>query len=382
MAIGAIIAGSLNDKRLGGGPLLVAQSNELSWIDPQSRTSTPLIDDPRGIFGVARSTDGGSVSFWTGTAERPGTTLELVGVDGTGRRILATNVTPEPVGRGSIDVWSADDRYLAAAVTADGRHRILVVDVASGEGRLIGPDDGADNPLWSPDGEWLAFTHEHAGGPNTLAVMRRDGSEVREISTNVDARVAGPDNWSSDGTWIYFDAGQRTIHLATTSIGPTSVSGLAEQLTFQVPAGAPALSPDDSQVAFMLWTPTRGGSNPSVWVMNSDGSEPRQLVPDAVLRGWSPDGHYVLVGNTTQRRSRRTARDHAGWVRAARPSQPRLVPPAMPREPLVGLAPPVTSAIPARGTHMAPTWAPGDRAARYARGRVSRIAPFRRNSVT
>ena len=234
------------------------------------------------------------MSFWTGTAERSGTTLELIGVDGTGRRILATNVKPEPVGRGSIDVWSADDRHLAAAVTADGHHRILVVDVASGEGRLIGPADGAANPLWSPDGEWLAFTHEHAGGPNTLAVMKRDGSDVREISTNVDARVAGPDNWSSDGTWIYFDAGRddppgNDIYRA--NVG----SAQAEQLTFQVPAGAPALSPDDSQVAFMLWTPTRGGSNPSVWVMNSDGSEPRQLVPDAVLRGWSPDGHYVLV---------------------------------------------------------------------------------------
>ena len=208
MVIGAVIAGSLDDKRFGGGPLLVAQSNDLSWIDPQSRTSTLLIDDPRGIFGVARSNGGESVSFWTGTAERSGSTLELVGVDGTGRRVLATNVTPEPVGRGSIDVWSPDDRYLAAAVTADGQDRILVVDVTSGEGRLIGPDDGANNPLWSPDGEWLAFTHEHAGGPNTLAVMRRDGSDVREISTNVDAQVSGPDNWSSDGTWIYFDAGR------------------------------------------------------------------------------------------------------------------------------------------------------------------------------
>ena len=274
--------------------MLIAQSNDLSWIDPQSRTPTLLIDDPRGIFGVARSTDGRSVSFWTGTAERSGSTLELVGVDGTGRRVLATNVTPEPVGRGSIDVWSPDDRYLAAAVTADGLHQILVVDIASGEGRLIGPDDGADNPLWSPDGEWLAFTHEHAGGPSTLAVMRRDGSEVREISTNVDAWVSGPDNWSSDGTWIYFDAGRSEP--PSHDIYRTDVSsGLAEQLTFQVPAAAPALSPDDSQVAFMLWTPTRDGSNPSVWVMTSDGSEPRQLVPDAVLRGWSPDGHYVLV---------------------------------------------------------------------------------------
>jgi Tol biopolymer transport system component len=250
-----------------------------------------VLHDPRGIFGVARSTDGRLVSFWTGAAGRPGATLELVRADGSDRRVLAADVAPDPVGGGSIDVWSADDRYLATAVSAGGVHRILVVEVASGRGRLIGPDEGADSPLWSPDGAWLAFTHEHPGGPSTLAIMRPDGFELREVSAGLAANVSGPVNWSSDGRWIYFDAGTTAHDVYRLDV----TTGRAQRLTESGTAAAPALSPDDRLVAYLL-LPGRGTeATDSVWIMNPDGSDPRLLVEGADLRGWSADGQYVLV---------------------------------------------------------------------------------------
>jgi Tol biopolymer transport system component len=291
LVIGAVIAGSLRDRPPASGSLVVALSNQLSVIDPRTGVSKPLLDDQRGIFGVTRSADGGFVSFWTGTPDQPGTTLEVVRVDGGGRRVLATNVAPAPVSRGGIDTWSGDGQYLAAAVTVAGVHRLLVVDVASGEGRLVGPDTGASNPLWSPDGEWLAFTHEHAGGAASIAVVRRDGSGLREIATGLDAYVSGPDTWSADGRWIYFDAG-RTRPPSQDVYRVEVATGRVEQLTSDETAAAPALSPDGGRVAFLVWADT---PRASVWVMNADGSSPRLLVEDADLRGWSPDGHYLLV---------------------------------------------------------------------------------------
>jgi dipeptidyl aminopeptidase/acylaminoacyl peptidase len=291
LIVGVIIAGSLRQRPLGSSPLFVAQSGVLSVIDPETGGATPVLDDPNGIFGVTRSTSGDLVAYWTGTAGRRGTTLELVRADGTDRRALATNLAPAPVGRGGIDVFSADDRYLAAGVSADGSHRILVVDVATGEGHLIGPDDGADNPLWSPDGEWLAFTSEHPGRPSTLAVMRPDGSELREISAALSADVSGPTNWSADGRWVYFDARTTTHDVYRVD----ARSGLIEPLTKDRTAAAPALSPDDRWVAYLVLARPGSGDVDSVWIMKADGSDPRPLVEEADIRGWSPDGRYVLV---------------------------------------------------------------------------------------
>jgi hypothetical protein len=287
----AIVIGSKPDSAIGGGPLLVAQRGALAMIDPQTGRSTPVTYDPQGIFGVARSTDGRLVSFWTGTPDRAGSSLQLVGVDGQGRRTLAANLAPAPIGRGGIDVWSPDDRYMATAVTVDGAHRILVVEVASGVGRLIGPAEGAGNPLWSPDGAWLVATAEHANRPNTLAIMRPDGSELREIGASLGANISGPDNWSSDGRWIYFDAYSGESAVYRIDVG----TGAIQRLTVDPTAAAPALSPDGRLVAFLAWTTSPVGAVAGVRVMASDGRDPRLLVENADLRGWSPDGRYVLV---------------------------------------------------------------------------------------
>ena len=290
LVVGAIILGALRERGNPGEQLFIAQANALSVIDPRTGSLTTVFNEPSGIAGVARSTHGDLVSFWTGTEKND---LELLRADGTGRRRVATNITPTPVYAGGIDVWTADDRYLASGVTVDGRSRILVVDVATGDGSLIGPDDGADSPLWAPDGEWLVFAHDQPDR-RTLAMTRRDGSGLREITGSLAARVSGPDNSSSDGTWIYFDAAapggsQHNVYRVNVH------TGRSQQLTEGQPAAAPALAPDDSTVAFMVWVRTSNGQNSSVWVMTADGSNPRLLSQDSDLRGWSSDSHYVLV---------------------------------------------------------------------------------------
>src|SRR4029453_10284609 len=84
--------------------------------------------------------------------------------------------------------------------------RIIVADVVTGSARAVTPPGIlAHSPLWSPDDRWIAFAEEAGGMGRSLAVIRTDGSGKRTISGDI-VGVAGPDTWSPDGTWIYFDA--------------------------------------------------------------------------------------------------------------------------------------------------------------------------------
>ena len=287
LTVGAVLIAGLPNRPLGNGSIFVVRGSELVAIDGETGDAKALIAEGSAVSAVSRSPNGGWVSLWTGSG--PDKRLEVMRSDGTGRRPLAEGVQPRPVGMDGINLWSHDEQFHAADVLASGSRRILIVEVASGKGWLIGPESGAMAPLWSPDGEWIAFRLSRpAGAPATLAVMRRDGSEVREIAGDLGGReVSGANNWSADGEWVYFDAGG---HIFRANVR----GGYSEQLTVAGVNAAPALSPDDQLVTYTLWF--RGyGQPPDLYVMNADGGSPRLLLERAINNGWSSDGRSVLA---------------------------------------------------------------------------------------
>jgi hypothetical protein len=286
LTVGAVLLAGLPDRPLGNGSIFVVRGSELVAIDGETGDATTLIAEDSTVSAVSRSPNGGWVSFWSGSGRDK--RLEVMRSDGTGRRPLAELVQPRPVGRDGMNLWSHDEQFLAADVSASGSRRILIVEVASGNGWLIGPETGAMAPLWSPDGEWIAFRLSRRGAPATLAVMRRDGSEVREIAGDLGGReVSGANNWSADGEWVYFDAGG---HIFRANVP----GGYSEQLTVEGTNAAPALSPDGQLVTYTLWL--RGyGQPPDLYVMNADGGSPRLLLERAINNGWSSDGRTVLA---------------------------------------------------------------------------------------
>ena len=282
----ALIGSRRSPSPLGNGPLMVATAGGLRRIAPDdARASAVLVDGP--TKGASRSPDGGLVSFWTTTAT--GDQLEVIGVNGTGRRTLTTGL--RLAWNGCIDTWAFDSHAVAAEVLVDGVSRILVADVATGSARLLTPPNvDALCPLWAPDGGSIAFAmRSDAGQP--LAVIGIDGQGLRAISgLPGDVLVSGPDSWSPDGSWIYFDAAVSGQHGRV--YRADVARGLSQALTPEaLGAGAPALSPDGGRLAFIVPRDTVY----DLYAANADGTSVHLVLSDALNDGWSADSQLILA---------------------------------------------------------------------------------------
>lgn len=143
-----------------------------------------------------------------------------------------TYLSPDFVGIGVYNLESGDERFYPtqtgeAAVWRPGHtqfvmneqridggrvsiHLFLVDPIADARVNLSGEtapvEDGA--PVWSHDGEWLAFRRNITDGTGAtlskqLWVMRADGSDARPL-TNDGAADHGPPTWSPDGRYLLY----------------------------------------------------------------------------------------------------------------------------------------------------------------------------------
>jgi hypothetical protein len=284
---GLIVAGALRQPSpLGNGLLIASVKGQLEAIDPASGSARPILPSGVKAEGVSRSPDGRIATFWTNDAAR--SHLFAIGVDGRDRLELATGLSV--VWNRSIDTWSSDSRFLASEVTDEGVARILIVNVATGEARPVTPPSVvAHNPLWSPDGQWIAFTPETTNRRG-LSVIRTDGTDLHDVAGNLHGLdVSGPDTWSPDGEWIYFNAGNTDeSHVFRASV----TRRFSQQLSSDdLKAYATASSPDGSRIAFIVDAPYGF----DLWIANSDGRGSHRILAAAGLGGWSSDGEYILV---------------------------------------------------------------------------------------
>ena len=289
LLLGALITvgALLRTPTLGGvnGLAVTTFEGELTTIDTTDGSQRTLLPDGTKVAGVSRSPDGDFVTYWTDARTR----LEVMGIDGTGRRQLAESFDVQ--GARCYDVWSPDSRRVAAEVLGDDGQGILVVDVATGDGRFItNPRLEAGCPLWSPDGRFLALGYAGQTGARGIGVIAADGGAFRDIGGELDGRsVGGANSWSPDGAWVYFDAssedGGRVFRANV-------AGGFSDALTIPgLSAFAPALSPDGGQVSFIV---DRSGTF-DLYVARSDGKGTHLVLADATNEGWSSDSTLILT---------------------------------------------------------------------------------------
>lgn len=157
--------------------------------------------------------------------------------------------------------------------------------------RITGLFNDARQPVWSPDGKWIAFFGYLDGGYDIWAVAP-DGSNQHKLTWGpFDDREPA---WSHDGTRIAFASDRGNPLGSSYNIWMLDIaSGEISRLTDNPAENRmPSWSPDDKEIAF---SSTRDGGG-SVWAVSvADRKERKVSTATGVVEApsWSPRGKIV-----------------------------------------------------------------------------------------
>jgi len=165
-----------------------------------------------------------------------------------------------------------------------------------------------DEPSWSPDGKYLAYTTNDKGNLDIMVMPMGGGRAIRVVDSDADDAQPA---WSPDGSNLAFvSARDRGGHLSIAlGVGPMQdfVVGKHGDI-FLIPALGgtpvklvedgyyPSWSPDGKSIVFQ--SPRDGQWN--LWKISSDGGVPVPLTDDEEFDfhpSWSPDGEWIVYGS-------------------------------------------------------------------------------------
>jgi dipeptidyl aminopeptidase/acylaminoacyl peptidase len=206
--------------------------------------------------------------------------------------------------------WSPDGSKIAFASSRAGHdENVLANNVfvmnADGSDQLQLTFDGAFEasfaPSWSPDGTQLAFTSDR-DGDRDIFTMGADGADQTNVTgpnQSLEYEDLRPD-WSPDGTRIIFE-GVREGAWEILSANPDGTGELNLTPEDDPPwanvNGYASYRPDGTKIVFMR-APNDGSDDWDIWVMDPDGTDKENIVPDDEWQDlaptWSPDGNRIL----------------------------------------------------------------------------------------
>ena len=286
-------------------------------------------------------------SYMDKMEDRRSARLWVVNADGSGHRPIT-----DPETQAGSAVWSPSGDRIAYVASTEGGAEIFVRWMDTGQtARLTQLDSSPGGLSWSPNGEHLAFSMFVEAAPASFAQMpsppegadwapkpdyiddtyyRSDGAGYTEDGhthlftlpasggtprqiTSGPYDYGGTPQWTPDGTTLILSANRhddRKLDPLNTEVLAIDVeTGDVTALTSREgPDGDPAVSPDDSQIAYTGFDDREQGYQVTkLYLMNRDGSNPRVLTPDfdrdVQDPTWSADGdglffQYVDEGST------------------------------------------------------------------------------------
>lgn len=185
-------------------------------------------------------------------------------------------------------IWAGNPTTHIFTMNADGTNKKILTD-----------DNANRTPTWTCDGRQIYYVSK-----SDIWVMDADGSSKRQVTSGMQAFAPSV---ACDGT-LLFGSSSTTTSKATIWIkGPSSAPRLiSDENNFDTAA---RISPDATKVVFTRYLDfdpqTQTDSAREIFVMNSDGSDVRQLTfvtddpnaPNANAPAWSPDSKQIAFFN-------------------------------------------------------------------------------------
>jgi TolB protein len=230
--------------------------------------------------------------------------------------------------------WSGDSKKVILQSTF-GEYKcdqIFTLDIAGGEKKLVSTGKGRTTcSYYFPDGSRILFASTHAANPDCPAPPDRSQGYVWQINKDYELYTANPDGTdlkplapapgydaeatiSPDGKKIVFTSTRDgDLDLYVMDIDGSNIKRLTNTVGYD---GGAFFSPDGKQIVFRASRPTtdeeikeykdlldKGLVRPSkleIFIMNADGSEPRQLTNTGKANFcpfFTPDGQQIIFAS-------------------------------------------------------------------------------------
>lgn len=231
------------------------------------------------------------------------TTIWVMAANGSHKKLLVSlpGSTLQPD-------WSPNGKRLVLVRTVGKHNQLYVHSLASdqtqqitfADGPKIGP--GAEDPVWSPDGEWIAFSRAYrfASGdgttwpPAAISVIRPDGTDLSVLTgSTVDERSPG---WSPNSRRIAYDYGYQGDYrnpatsqgLRIIRLGGQLVADLEQDGFFE-----PTWSSDGRWIATVKHDLSGGQapvSKPGLWLRRPSGADTHRILKGQgmISPDWTP----------------------------------------------------------------------------------------------
>lgn len=261
---------------------------KLFMVDISSGELRKVTSGPAEADGVAErspawSPDGQQVAFLQGTENE--SNLYIINADGSN---LFNISGAAGIGQVSDFSWSPDGTQIAVTADVPGAANIYTVNVdGSNLHQLTADGEAGWGAMWSPDGTQIAFIKLN-GMRSQVQIIDADGNNVHSlnIDTGVDHLA-----WSPDGTQLAFTGGRYIKSVYVVNADGSQPRQFTDQQT--TASVQPEWSPDGRSIAFIAYDD--GGSVSGTFITNLAGSEWRQLTPIRGFHEWSPDGSQLAI---------------------------------------------------------------------------------------
>ncbi len=192
---------------------------------------------------------------------------------------------------------SPDGKRLAFVYRGD----LWIADARGGRSTPITSHLEMDStPLFSPDGNWIAFSSKRNGNWD-IYVIPAEGGSARQLTWHSGSDV--PTGWSPDGKYLLFSGKRDTVNYSLYALDVNT--GRTRLLTEDYAAiNSPNYSPNGKQVVYgrygFPWTRPRyvGSAAAELWILNLDSGERHALTTNGFQHLWPrfmPDGKILTV---------------------------------------------------------------------------------------